>query len=1066
MKKLVIILPLLLGSTACFSPESEGLALAQAADTHVLVDMFAQPLPILPLPNNLATRTDHDSATGLRVNASIHATTLFESEIRDAIAEIDGWGTFQPISIPFTGPINVQSVIDGHRDKNYDFSDDVIYLIDVDPESVDFGKLHPLDLGNGNFPVILKKTDNYGPNDPRGWINSLMFEEADEDVNGNGILDPGEDTDGDGLLDKPNYYPGADPDRNDYGARADALMTFWEKQTNTLLARVLEPLRERTTYAVIVTRRILDVNDKPIGSAFESINHPSQTEALKPLVENDLLPAGLELSDIAFAFTYTTQSIEAPMKAVRDGLYGHGAQAHLAEEFPPVVDTIETARNFDFFKDQKGFEIENVHIVYGEQWADGLREVGIEILDMEKDTAEYESMMNHLRYVDYFVIGSFLSPQLWDRGNDPKEWPRYNHQRWPADLHAKKAEARAERVYFTLAVPRKEVSARGEGKPAPVSVIGHGYGSSRFTVMQFGGLMAKYGYASIGIDDVSHGISVGVLERAVVNNILSSYGIEPFGNASFMDRAFDQNFDINKQVDSGADFWTAYLPHTRDVVRQSILDHMQLVRVVRAFDGMATWDFDINMDGQKDLAGDFDGDGHIDIGGPDTLMSAVGGSLGGMTSMLLGSLEPEISIIAPISGGAGLGDVGTRSKQGGVVEAFILRAFAPIFTGNLNLDTHKLTFSTTVPNLNQEANYDLAVLSDVNVGDTLVIENLRNGEKGCGFVTGEGKFRAGVAADRNDPIRVLLYGGAKLLGDEECSVIASAEPKSTLDTFEMAVMHQGETFDVGDPLVAIEEGAGMQRGHPSFRRFADFGQLVTDPADPGAFARHLAKEPMTYPGTGDVTGAHSIIITTIGDMAVPASSGMSFGRAAGMINYLDDDPRYGMPVNQKLIETYVAEAVDITGRAEGVADPNVHLDVENFSEGMDVWGDQVPRLDEPLHLGFGETDPLGGQSAAIFPLPEPHGAHGFAFPGEETDIGRDKCRAACAAAGDCATAGCDTLRVWDLGNYLFNMIGFHMQSGGKTIRSGGSDTDDFCMAYDDCAEFPELPENRDISTLP
>ncbi|MCK5689256.1 hypothetical protein KAI87_08300, partial [Myxococcota bacterium] len=183
MKKLVIILPLLLGSTACFSPESEGLALAQAADTHVLVDMFAQPLPILPLPNNLATRTDHDSATGLRVNASIHATTLFESEIRDAIAEIDGWGTFQPISIPFTGPINVQSVIDGHRDKNYDFSDDVIYLIDVDPESVDFGKLHPLDLGNGNFPVILKKTDNYGPNDPRGWINSLMFEEADEDVN-------------------------------------------------------------------------------------------------------------------------------------------------------------------------------------------------------------------------------------------------------------------------------------------------------------------------------------------------------------------------------------------------------------------------------------------------------------------------------------------------------------------------------------------------------------------------------------------------------------------------------------------------------------------------------------------------------------------------------------------------------------------------------------------------------------------------------------------------------------------------------------------------------------------
>ena len=44
----------------------------------------------------------------------------------------------------------------------------------------------------------------------------------------------------------------------DLAARADALMTFYESETNTLIARPVEPLRERTTYAVVVTRRLLD----------------------------------------------------------------------------------------------------------------------------------------------------------------------------------------------------------------------------------------------------------------------------------------------------------------------------------------------------------------------------------------------------------------------------------------------------------------------------------------------------------------------------------------------------------------------------------------------------------------------------------------------------------------------------------------------------------------------------------------------------------------------------------------------------------------------------------------
>ena len=44
-----------------------------------------------------------------------------------------------------------------------------------------------------------------------------------------------------------------------------------------------------------------------------------------------------------------------------------------------------------------------------------------------------------------------------------------------------------------------------------------------------------------------------------------------------------RDLDSNGAPDSGGDFWSSYLFHTRDGVRQSVLDHIQLVRIMRAF---------------------------------------------------------------------------------------------------------------------------------------------------------------------------------------------------------------------------------------------------------------------------------------------------------------------------------------------------------------------------------------------------------------------------------------------------------------------------------------------------
>ena len=103
-------------------------------------------------------------------------------------------------------------------------------------------------------------------------------------------------------------------------------------------------------------------------------------------------------------------------------------------------------------------------------------------------------------------------------------------------------------------------------------------------------------------------------EKQVLGGLFKARGMEGLFTAIVeKDRAFDQNGDMRK--DSGADFWTSYISHTRDVVRQSAIDYMQLIRVMKTFDGTTKWDFDVNRDGNKDndLAGDFNGDKRPDV---------------------------------------------------------------------------------------------------------------------------------------------------------------------------------------------------------------------------------------------------------------------------------------------------------------------------------------------------------------------------------------------------------------------------------------------------------------------
>lgn len=1068
---------LVIGLAGCLSPEPEGLASSQAAATTVKFDFEHKPLPEIPLPNDIATRYDETSATLRRINASMIAPTGLERRVREKIDTLDGWGVLQPITIPFTAPIDVQSILDGHRD-DFDPSNDVFYLIDVDPNSPKYGELRHLDVGHGNYPVALEDFDGYWKNDPRGWTMSIFFDEENEDRNGNGVLDPGEDlngngaldpgedlngnglldppedTDADGVLDLGNYLPGLNPARDDLAGRSDALMTFYERETNTVILRPMEPLRERTTYALVITRRLKDLDGRPVGSPFDNINHTAQTEALRPLA--DLLPGGLEMSDIAFAFSFTTQSLQSHWIAVRDGLYGHGIQKHLGEDYPAEIEGFEQLRNPEkpTFKGTK-----QEHLLYQENWAGPYRLIATQLQGQSPNSVEFERLQRSHKYVDYHTIFRFDSPQLFQRCEDNEDcegsanWLPLDDQAWPADLDRKVAPARNETVYAWLTIPRKEVSRRKFGEQVPVVILGHGYTSNRFEIASFGGYFAQHGVATIAIDCPSHGISISPEERAQADALLDTFGLLEFVQTVFTDRSHDQNNDGRK--DSGADFWTAYIFHTRDMVRQCGLDYMQLTRIIRSFDGQRKWAFDTNGDGKPNLAGDFDGDGQVDIGA-DSFISMTGGSLGGIMAMLVGSIEPEIDAIAPIAGGGGLGDIGNRSKQGGVREAVILRVLGPLIVGSLDATTGQMLMETIVPDLNDTATLAFAQVEGVKAGDTLLVLNHSNDNRGCGYVAANGTVRASIEADLGDDLEVQFFKGPALVtGDDDCALLDGATPSVTVNTVELEFSFQEVVHAVGEPLKAMAEGYGERRATPGMRRFLGLGQLVLDGGDPATYARHLMADPLTYPGTEQTTGTHSMIITTLGDMNVPASSGVAFGRAAQMIKYDREDPRYGKSINQLLLDTFTTEAVNTYKRNVDVNGNGVHVDIENYSGGDDIYAArQIPRLDPPLRMGMEGTDALGGKSGAIFPLGDPGGQHGFAFPGQQADRFIRMCKDACVEGEPCECADA-WVGHYDVGSFMFHMLGDYFASGGMQIEPKP------CYSQNFCEGWPEPPEVRD-----
>ncbi|GAB5542084.1 MAG: hypothetical protein SangKO_018440 [Sandaracinaceae bacterium] len=1097
------LLLLLLGGCASDLPEGHR-ATPEGDGPRILWDLYAEPLPDIPLPNDVATWPDPSRATGRRLNASLLVDTETERQIRRYFDELDGWGTFAPITIPFDAEIDVADLLErqGGADNFHerDFPDHAVYVINMET-----GVPALLDLNGGNFYYTATHVDQYWENDPRDGESNILFETVEEDRNGNGVLDVGEDTDFDGVLDHPNTIDGELG--TDFIDTHDRMLWFYERETDTLILRPILPLDQRTTYAVVVTDRLRGADGEPVRSPFSTVHHLRQTEPLEelpahfaahPELYGDLADRGWE--GVAFAWTFTTQSVTADMDMIRDGLYGEGLMAHLAEDFP--VATAPAQMQGPSRGQSCTVEGQSTYIADGDRFRTVLRAIAEQAFGLTDD--QIENYMASWAQLDHVVMFYFDSPYFFENPDqeDLNDAFQIDHMTGEARV--------TNEVLGALVMVPKETAEHQQ--PFDTSIYVHGHGSNNGEALLFGGLMMQHGMAVALLNAHGHGLEFDDDELRLYDAFFGSECLSPTIRAVAAGRARDHDGDGT--LDSGVNFWTASVFHTRDSVRQTVVDHMQAVRIMRSFDGrpatpvtleersLGTLEFDgdYDGDGSVDVAGDFDSDGTPDFGGPDANYHFTGGSLGGITSAMFAGMEPAITSAAPIVGAGGLSDVAIRTENGSVLPAMILRLMGPFVMGRAGSEPGRdsgcaagetsLYFLST--SLTRAARTEFACLpGQYDEDDVMVVRNLDGDIVRCGGVFGgPSQFRVPIPADAGDPVVVELYEDA--LADIQfgsCEWRGEAPtPDVVVDTFQVSngvagagrcpncARFEDQIWEQGEALVAPTHGFGRQRQTPDLRRLVMLAQIALESGDPINYARRVFLEPREVAGV-ERPANNLLMLQTIGDANVCLATGNAFARAAGVLPFLPPDApdayaewrapasfagRYeGMPTpNDVLIQRHVLEGIPWLNRHPVEGADDFLSDVDDLSDGLLTFnpdgrsqmheadgGLRPVRLDPPLRW-VRQMRPMSSPSDdavwSFAPDTDMGGVlNGYVIPRGIHGVNPDEMY--------------NSEVPFDIGVYTFNLLGRYMRTGGQDLPYVSDPEGHHCLEDSSCPYLPARP---------
>ncbi len=669
---------------------------------EILFEPDADPISLLPQPNNIMAKDDPTTSTGKRVNITYEGKTDFNLRLRKRIRQMDGFANYANIAVSFSLPVDLQTV----RDDN-------IYLVNVQRDSKWYGEIVPLDLGKGYFPKDLKSPESVFPNDPMSGAKDLI-------------------------------YP---PDN-----RVD----YYEDSTNTLLVRGLYPLHQQNKYAVVLTTGLRGENGFPVRPPdyFDSVTFPGQEDSLSDAAAILNQEVGLDPEDIAFSWEFTVMTITEPMQILRKGLYGEGVYDWIADELPPTLTMLHP------------FSVEgeddNNDLLFD---ADAFQEVVDMIVSVipEADSVPIDVILS-LHHLDYIVSGSYKTLSFLDNDERVFNWDYHKGQidyqpeevtfyiSVPRETETCKAPFRT--VFYQHANIRNRLDSvvmsdkLAEQCLATIGIDAAEHGPETYISGAF--------YVLESLDDVDIGHLPNQIDVVLAKLILAVFypSIDTTGmtTSQLIDVLKKQTFlgtmlhgrsvDIKEQgiLISGQTFWTADIYRTVDITRQTIFDLFQGVRV------MNNLCEDANGNGHLDLLeGDFNQDGVCDVGGKDNDIYFMGMSLGSLLGIPFVALEPEIKTAVFNVPGGGLTDILQRTTVPNVNAAIRAELTGPVIVGRLDAITNrvKLTVNTETPNVAFDD-----VLFDP--GARVVLQNLDGGFTKDTTMDENGNFAVAVAADAGD----------------------------------------------------------------------------------------------------------------------------------------------------------------------------------------------------------------------------------------------------------------------------------------------------------------------------
>jgi hypothetical protein len=387
-----------------------------------------------------------------------------------------------------------------------------------------------------------------------------------------------------------------EPGINQNGDRIAPDQVVWDPATNTAYAKPFSVLDQHRRYALIVTDAVKDASGAAVQPDPAFTACASGTDGYCGKLASALAGISAAPQKIVSASVFTTMSATAWLEHARA----------ILDYVPPMVSLAQP---------QSSFSIANLaSLTLHEQTGDNPSSFADLSLPLSTTL---------LSGLDRVVIGSYQSPNFLEVDQTIRNTPT---------LPGLAVPSRSNQVYFNALLPATPKPASGY----PVLIFGHGFGDSRF-----GGptavapTLARAGFAVIAINAVGHGFGP---ESTVTF-------VDKSGNATTLPaggRSIDLNGDGVIEAEEGCALVTPIAYGTRDCFRQTVVDLMQLARVIRQ--GL-----------------DLDGDGTPDL---DPSRIYYGGqSLGAIYGTMFTAVEPSVRAAALNVGGATIQDIARWSPS-------------------------------------------------------------------------------------------------------------------------------------------------------------------------------------------------------------------------------------------------------------------------------------------------------------------------------------------------------------------------------------------------------------------